>query len=71
MRCSKCNVPHAQSDSAAKNGGVGRLLEWDDGVCPICQDWREERQEEARMRYLWYFVNDQDDKQRDLDDWTE
>lgn len=56
--CTRCNIPHHDTDQAAKSGGMGRLISFERGFCGVCQDYRDERNIEALYRLI-------DHRQRD------
>lgn len=47
-RCSRCDIPHSEHPDANKTGGVGELLEWEDGLCGVCLDRKKWKEQQAK-----------------------
>lgn len=52
--CRRCGIPHYESEGAASSGGMGRLIEFRDGLCGVCQDYRDQRKAEILEWVLWW-----------------
>jgi len=42
IRCERCNVPHARHPDSNKHGGLGYILDWRGGLCPVCESYYQE-----------------------------
>jgi hypothetical protein len=48
LRCPRCQVPHYEHEDASKGGGMGRIFAWSGGLCPVCRQYRSEKEAQAQ-----------------------